>query len=234
MHLFYAPDITPPEYTLEGQEGRHAVKVLRLRPGDTVGLTDGRGVLYTAEVVAADGAGCRLRVTGQQHGYGKRPYGLTMAVAPTKNGDRYEWFLEKATEIGCDRFVPVVCERSERRVFRPDRSARVITSAVKQSLSAYHPVLEEPVPFRELVSAGMAGNRFIAHCDRDFDRVHLADALTPGGENVIPIGPEGDFSPAEIELAYSCGFTGVSLGGARLRTETAAVMAAATVALANR
>ncbi|MCC8020249.1 MAG: 16S rRNA (uracil(1498)-N(3))-methyltransferase [Rikenellaceae bacterium] len=234
MHLFYAPDITPPEYTLEGQEGRHAVKVLRFRPGDAVALTDGRGGMYSAEVTAADGAGCRLRVMSEEHGYGKRPYGLTMAVAPTKNGDRYEWFLEKATEIGCDRFIPLVCDRSERRVFRGDRSLRVITSAVKQSLSAYHPVLDEPMRFSELISAAPAGSRFIAHCDRGFERIHLADAVTRGGDNMVLIGPEGDFSPAEIELAEAHGFTGVSLGNGRLRTETAAVTAAAIVALANR
>lgn len=234
MNLFYAPDITAPEYKLDGQEGRHAVKVLRLGPGDPVALTDGRGGMYEGEVVAVDGTGCRIRVVSKEEAFGTRPYGLTMAVAPTKNGDRFEWFLEKATEIGCDRFIPLICEHSERKVFRPDRAERIITSAMKQSFSAWLPALEGPVAFRDLVSREIPGDKFIAHCGVEQEKIHLSDTVVRGADNLILIGPEGDFSPSEIGFAVANGFRPVSLGTRRLRTETARVVAGAIVAMVNR
>ena len=141
MQLFYSADFTAPEYMLSEEESRHAVKVLRLMEGDTLHITDGKGNLYRCEVASAHQKHCLVRVVERFEEFEKLPYRLTMAVAPTKNIDRYEWFLEKATEIGVAAFVPLVSEHSERKVIKHEREEKVITSAVKQSLKAYHPVL---------------------------------------------------------------------------------------------
>ncbi len=234
MPLFYTPDIRLPLHKLDEPQSRHAVKVLRLRAGDGVRLTDGRGNMYEGAVEQASPTGCVIRVTGCEQEYGKRPYRLTMAVSPTKNPDRYQWFLEKATEAGYDRFIPLLAERSERRVFRAERGLRVITSAVQQCLNAYHPELAEPEDLAGLLSRGFSGQKFIAHCDQAYPRRHIADVIVPGGDYLVLIGPEGDFSPAEIEAATAAGFEGVSLGGNRLRTETAALYAVVAASIINR
>lgn len=234
MQLFYTPDIGSDHYTLNEEESRHCVRVLRMQPGELIHLTDGRGTLYTTEITDAHPKHCAVRVISAEHGYGRRPYSLTMAVAPTKNIDRFEWFLEKATEIGVDRIVPVICDRSERRTLKTDRAAKVITSAVKQSLKAYHPVLDEPTPLRELIARPFGGTRLIAYChDLESERVHLRHRIARGGETLVLIGPEGDFSPEEINFARANGFLPVTLGASRLRTETAALVAVADVALLN-
>ena len=146
MQLFYTPDISLPEYTLPEEESAHCMKVLRLRTGDELHLTDGCGNLYRATVLQPDPKHCRVRITETLPEYGKRSYGVTVAVAPTKNTDRYEWFLEKATETGIDRIIPIECRRSERRTLKRERGERVVTSAVKQSLKAYRPQLDELTP----------------------------------------------------------------------------------------
>lgn len=233
MHLFYTPDITQPTYTLGAEESRHAVRVMRLAAGDALQLTDGRGNIYTAEVVEADPKACTVRITDVRTGIAERPYKLTMAVAPTKNPDRYEWFLEKATEVGCDTFVPVTTERSERRVFKEERSRKVITSAVKQSLKAWHPELEPLTDVREIIKRPLDGRKLIAHCN-DGDKKTIREAVRPGEDALILIGPEGDFSPAEVELARQNGFVEITLGQARLRTETAALAAVMHMAFINQ
>jgi 16S rRNA (uracil1498-N3)-methyltransferase len=164
----------------------------------------------------------------------KLPYNLTMAVAPTKNIDRYEWFLEKATEIGVARFVPVVSEHSERKVIKHEREEKVVTAAVKQSLKAYHPVLEEITPFDKLVRSEFAGRKFIAHCGEAVkEKQYLASTIRKGEDALILIGPEGDFSPEEVRLAVECGFEEITLGTQRFRTETAAVVAVDMVSIVN-
>jgi 16S rRNA (uracil1498-N3)-methyltransferase len=239
MQIFYAPDIVPPVYVLDEDESRHCVRVLRLGAGDRVHLVDGRGGLYTARIAEA-GKRCVLEVEGVEHGWGRRGYSLTMAVAPTKNIDRWEWFLEKATEVGVDVFIPLLTEHSERRVLKPERAERIITSAVKQSLKAYHPVLEPLTPFAELVRRPFDGAKLIAHCIEapahcdPLRRPTISDAVSAGQNVLILIGPEGDFSPAEVELARTHGFTEISLGSARLRTETAALYAVTETAILNR
>ena len=232
MHIFYAPDIEPPGYLLDEDESRHCLRVLRLGVGDTVHLVDGRGGLYTARIVDA-GRRCMLAVEGVERRWGRRGYELTMAVAPTKNIDRYEWFLEKATEVGVDVFVPLLTEHCERRVFKPERAGRIITSAVKQSQKAYHPLLEPLTPFAEILARPFDGAKLIAHCAGG-DKRHIADCVAPGQGVMMLIGPEGDFSPAEVALAHAHGFTGISLGTARLRTETAALDAVIETAILNR
>ena len=234
MQLFYAADFTAPEYMLSEEESRHAVKVLRLEEGDTLHITDGRGNLYRCEVASAHQKHCLVRVVEHFEEFEKMPYKLTMAVAPTKNIDRYEWFLEKATEIGVTEFIPLIGEHSERKTIKHEREEKVITSAVKQSLKAYHPVLAEITSFAELVKKGFAGRKFIAHCgDAVKEKRYLASALKKGEDALVLIGPEGDFSPAEVALAVANGFEEITLGTQRFRTETAAVVAVDMVSIVN-
>ena len=234
MQLFYAADFTAPEYMLSEEESRHAVKVLRLMEGDTLHITDGKGNLYRCEVASAHQKHCLVRVVKHFEEFEKLPYRLTMAVAPTKNIDRYEWFLEKATEIGVAEFVPLVSEHSERKVVKLEREEKVITSAVKQSLKAYHPVLAELTPFEKLVKSEFAGRKFVAHCGEALNgKKYLASTLKKGEDVLILIGPEGDFSPAEVALAVENGFEEITLGTQRFRTETAAVVAVDMVSIVN-
>jgi 16S rRNA (uracil1498-N3)-methyltransferase len=234
MQLFYAPQITLPEYTLAEEESKHAIKVLRLTIGDTLHITDGCGNLHLCQVISDSAKHCTVRVLESEHEFEKRPYNLTMAVAPTKNIDRYEWFLEKATEIGVDSFVALETEHSERRVIKPERELKVITAAVKQSLKAYHPTLEDMTDFKKFVTREFDGRKFIAHCGEAIvGKKYLASTLAAGENGVILIGPEGDFSPEEVRLAVENGFEEITLGTQRFRTETAAVMAVAMVAVVN-
>lgn len=233
MQLFYTPDINGNTHTLPEEESKHCVRVLRLAEGDTLHLTDGRGNLHTARVTSANPKRCEVEITDTVAAYHKRPYTLTMAVAPTKNNDRFEWFLEKATEIGIDRIIPLECDHSERRVYKTDRGNKVVESAMKQSLKAYHPQLDELTRFAEVVSMPFDGDRFIAHCEESTDKKLLRDLAKKGNNTLILIGPEGDFSPEEIARAKAAGFREISLGTSRLRTETAALAACHTVALIN-
>ena len=233
MQLFYAPDLTTPLYTLSAEESRHCTRSLRLGRGDRVNITDGRGTLYRAEIVDADQSGCTVKVVEQIEGWGARGYKLTIAVAPTKNTDRYEWFLEKATEVGVDRVIPIVCDHSERRVLRRDRGEKIIVSAAKQSLKALFPTLDELTPLSEVLAQPFEGKKFIAHCEEESERIYLGDLLSAGDDALVLIGPEGDFSPREIEAARAAGFVEVTLGNERLRTETAALAAAMTAQVIN-
>ena len=234
MHLFYTPGIEGGRHILSEEESGHCLRVLRMREGDTVYLTDGRGNMHSARIVSASPGRCVVEIFETIREYGKRPYALTMAVAPTKNNDRYEWFLEKATEIGVNRVVPVITGRSERRVFKAERGAKVITGAVKQSLKAYHPVIDGTATFDEVVKMAFQGDKFIAWCGESPGKKPLKEVAVPGRDTFILIGPEGDFSPEEVSLACSHGFTEVSLGESRLRTETAAIAACHTIALINQ
>ncbi len=234
MQLFYAPDITPPLYTLSEEESKHCIKVLRLRLGDTLHITDGRGAMHLCRIVEAHHHHCTVEVVQTEQNYCPLGYSLTMAVAPTKIIDRFEWFLEKATEVGVSRIVPIECDHSERRTIKHDRELRVITSAVKQSLKAYHPILDEITPLRQLIATPFEGRKLIAHCDPTSQERSYLPAIIKKNENIlILIGPEGDFSPEEINFALENGFEPISLGTQRLRTETAAVVATTMVAVVN-
>lgn len=233
MQLFYAPDITPPQYTLPEEESGHCMKVLRLGRGDEISLTDGRGTLYKAVIEEPHPKRCGVRVTETIREYGKRGYEVTMAVAPTKNTERYEWFLEKATETGVDRVIPVECRHSERRILKRERGERIVTSAVKQSLKAYHPQLDELTPVSEVIGRMFAGKKLIAHCSEGSERRFIGDVVERGDHVLVLIGPEGDFSADEIELARKNGFIEISLGESRLRTETAALAAVTMLSFIN-
>ncbi|MFV0366632.1 MAG: 16S rRNA (uracil(1498)-N(3))-methyltransferase [Mangrovibacterium sp.] len=229
MHLFYTPDISGTNYTLPEEESKHAVRVLRMQEGDKLQLIDGKGGFYEASVVEAHPKRCAIQIKQKIDNYAKRQNYLHIAVAPTKNIDRIEWFLEKATEIGIDEITPVLCEHSERKVIKADRLEKIIVSAMKQSYKAYLPKLNPLTPLAELLSTDFEGGKFVAHCYED-ERNSLKKSLH-GSSNLILIGPEGDFSEEEVQQALAAGFKPVSLGEARLRTETAALAACYTVAV---
>ena len=233
MQLFFTPEITLPLYTLPEDESKHCVRVLRLSAGDILSLTDGRGNLYTAMVVTPDPKRCTVEITHTEQELGKLPYKLTIAVAPTKNTDRYEWLLEKATEIGVEAVVPLDCRHSERHTLNAERVKKIVAGAMKQSLKAYLPRVEPMTPFPELVRREFDGVKLIAHCHPG-DKAYIPDVAPPGRDVMVMIGPEGDFSPEEVAQALENGFKAVSLGNSRLRTETAALMAVAEVSIINR
>ena len=236
MQLFYAPDITGPDYTLEEQESKHCVRVLRLGRGDRLHITDGRGNLFTCRIEEDDPRRCTVRVCAVEREYGKLPYNLTLAVAPTKQIERFEWFMEKATEVGIGTIVPLETARSERRTIKADRETKVITSAVKQSLKAYRPELHPLTPFREAAARPFDGRKFIAHCAPALSpagKIYLPATLRKGEAALVFIGPEGDFSAEEIAFACANGFEEITLGTQRLRTETAAVVATVMASVAN-
>jgi 16S rRNA (uracil1498-N3)-methyltransferase len=228
VHLFYTPDIRSEIYTLPEEESKHCTRVLRLQQGDTVYLVDGKGGRYTAIIQDAHQKKCQLQVIDKQVDYGKLPYHAHIAVAPTKNMDRIEWFVEKAVEIGVSAITFLECEHSERKQLRLDRIEKIAVSAMKQSQKGYLPLLNEMVPFRKFIQTCAPNDTFIAHLEDDATK-SLKDFYKPDRPHCILIGPEGDFSIEEIAAAYAVGIRPVTLGQSRLRTETAALVACHTL-----
>ena len=259
MELFFSRDIDGSVCRLDADESAHCVKVLRHREGDDIHVIDGEGTLYTCRILSASPKEVEAQVTGVERDWGAHPYRLRMAVCPTKNADRYEWFAEKATELGLDVITPVIGDHSERKVFKTDRLKRILLSASKQSLKGAVPQVDEPLPLRDLIKSYPGGPvlKLICCCYegeekrvsigealRKFDASwgasaepyqgwHYAEGKASQAESVpdivILIGPEGDFSREEVALAIECGFKPVHLGPSRLRTETAALAAVAAV-----
>ena len=232
MHIFYTPDLKSPVYTLDETESKHCVRVLRLEKGDEVTLVDGRGGFFHALIDDPNPKRCTVKVVHSELKYGQRNFGVHIAIAPTKNIERIEWFLEKATEIGVNRITPLLCHHSERKEIKADRLEKVMVSAMKQSLKAYLPQLDAMTKFTTFIKQPFDGGKFIAHCDEQH-RELLKSVVKPGENYLILIGPEGDFSPEEIRLALDAGFVPVSLGESRLRTETAGIVACHTFNLLN-
>lgn len=232
MQLFFAENIESNIFNLDEEESKHCVKVLRMVVGDEMCVTDGCGTLCRCRVIEANSKSCAVEVTERLAEYGKRPFQLHVAVAPTKNTARLEWFVEKAVEMGVDEITPIVCDHSERCVLKSERLDKIAISAVKQSLKAYKPLINPLTPVRELIARPFDGQRFIAYCDGDH-RTPLHEAYTPGSNALILIGPEGDFSTGEVQKALDNGFEAVTLGSSRLRTETAAMAATAFINLVN-
>jgi len=224
MELFFTKVIIDSVATISGDEFKHCVKVLRHKTGDTISFIDGRGGLYTGEIIKIGSSHCEVQVSGYTCNFAKRDYFLHIAVAPTKNLERYEWFMEKATEIGIDELTPIIGEHSERKIFKPERGERIILSAVKQSLKAKVPILNPVISVKDFIKqvAQFDGIKLIAHCNEG-TRQNITSVLPKECRFLIMIGPEGDFSPSEVKLALSNGFIPVSLGESRLRTETAAL-----------
>lgn len=230
MHVFYTPDITSDQYVLSEAESKHAVRVLRVNHGDEVLLTNGVGTLYTATILDPNPKRCSLSVIDKKFNHNKRSYHLHIAIAPTKNIDRFEWFLEKATEIGIDEITPILGFHSERKIIKEERLEKVIVAAMKQSIKAYKPVLNPLITLDDFLASQSGGKLCIAHC-YDQGKVQLKDVCKTENNITVLIGPEGDFSLEEVEKSIKKGAVPVSLGESRLRTETAGLVACHTVNL---
>jgi 16S rRNA (uracil1498-N3)-methyltransferase len=232
MHLFYTPHILS-DNELPEEEAVHALRVLRLTVGDRILLTDGAGSFYDAEITLASHKRCTVRILSTHSQVALWQGHLHIALAPTKNMDRMEWFAEKATEIGLDELTFLNCRFSERKSIKTERIRKTIVSAVKQSLKARMPKVNELTEFDSFIAQSFDGQKFIAHCYGG-EKALLCDALIQGKDATILIGPEGDFSEEEIDRAEAAGFMPVSLGRSRLRTETAALVACHTFYLCNQ
>ena len=230
MHIFYTPQIANGQCTLSEEESKHCIKVLRLVPGDKVSLIDGVGGYHTAEIADPNPKRCTLNIIDTINNYEQRPYRIHIAIAPTKNIDRTEWFVEKAVEIGIDEITMLVSQHSERRNVNIDRIEKIIVSAMKQSVKAYKPILNDATPFSNFVKTERSGRKMIAHCI-DSEKHPLKSMVDEASEYTVLIGPEGDFSPEEVALATANGYSCIDLGPYRLRTETAALVACHTINL---
>lgn len=233
MQLFFNPEITPNTQTVTftKEESRHIVKVLRKAINDTLHITNGKGFVFTAQILSNDIKKCTATITNATHHTNKQNY-LHLAVAPTKMNDRYEWFLEKATEIGVSEITPIICKNSERRIIKKERYEKIICSAMKQSLQYYLPKLNNAITFKQFMQQQFTTKNYIAHCENT-TKNELQNVVKANENTLILIGPEGDFTPEEINTALTNNFKPVSLGTNRLRTETAAIVACHTVNLIN-
>lgn len=223
MHLFYQPDIPAGTLHLDDEESRHAVKVMRLKSGDSIQLTDGKGSFYTANITEAHHKKCAFEIINKED---VKPYSTFrhLAIAPTKNLDRTEWFVEKAVELGVDRISFLLGDHSERKVLKLDRIVKKAIGAMKQSGQAFMPQLDELTSIKNFINEATADHKFIAYVDFENEAL-LKDKLVNSASNLVMIGPEGDFSEREVEMAVAAGFAKVSLGANRLRTETAGMAA---------
>ena len=235
MQLFYNPTLTETteHFTFDREESKHIVKVLRKQEGDILYVTNGLGSIFKVEIVIGMDTKCQVKIISIEK---QTPlsYKLHLVVAPTKMNDRYEWFLEKATEIGVTSITPIICDRSEKKFIKSDRFEKIIQSASKQSLQSYFPVLNEAISLKEfLKSNSNKGTLLIAHCEES-SKKSLKNMVQKNAEITLLIGPEGDFSDNEIKAAIELGYTAVTLGETRLRTETAAIVGCHSVALINQ
>ena len=235
MQLFYNPDLTVTSefFTFDREESKHIVKVLRKQEGDNLFVTNGLGYIFKVEIVIGMDTKCQVKILSAEL---QKPldYQLHLAVAPTKMNDRFEWFLEKATEIGVTSITPIFCEHSERKHIKNDRFEKIIQSAAKQSLQSYCPILNEAVSFKDFIkNNSKKGTLLIAHCEETAKK-SLKEMIVKGTEVTLLIGPEGDFSESEIKLAIEHNYIPVTLGTTRLRTETAAIVGCHSVAFVNQ
>ena len=235
MHRFYCPDIAD-TLTLGEEDSKHCVKVLRMTGGDLIEIVDGNGNLYTCRITMAHPKRCAVEAVEQVEQPPHWGCRIVLGIAPTKHLDRMEWLAEKCVEMGVDRIVPLRCHNSERTVLKTDRLKKIMVSAMKQSLKATLPQLDELTPVEQLMKEPFDGVRCIAYCDELLPREQrqtLASAYKPGCDVMVLIGPEGDFSPEEVQVARESGFAPVTLGDSRLRTETAGMMAVAFIHALN-
>ncbi len=225
MQVFYSPEITDGNFFLNKTESYHCIKVLRLKENEIINLTDGKGGLYEARIISGSPFKCEVQVIKRIESQNKRNFYLHIAIAPTRSTDRFEWFIEKATEIGIDEITPLICSRSEKKTVKPERIRNIFISSMKQSLVATMPRLNEIKNFEEFVSEPVKTgcSKYICHC-ADGQRHKLNDIYTAGSDVLGVIGPEGDFTPGEIRFAEKNNFLSVTLGNNRLRTETAGVV----------
>jgi len=234
MQIFYTPDITLPTYQLNEEESKHAVRVLRLKEGDVIQLIDGKGGFYEGEISLANSKACEVNIIKEEKEYGKRNHYLHIAISPTKNIERIEWFLEKATEIGIDEVTFLETKNTERTKVKLERLEKVIVSAAKQSIKAYLPKLNDLTSYKTFIKeySSSKEEKYIAHCF-ETEKVELKASYKSGEKVTILIGPEGDFSREEVEYANKNGFVSLTLGTSRLRTETAALKACMAINFLN-
>lgn len=232
MQVFYTPKIKKITYQLTEEESKHAIKVLRLEAGDEICMIDGVGGLYYGIIDDPNPKKCIIRVIEKIEQYNRKNYTLHIAIAPTKNIDRFEWFLEKATEIGIDEITPLLCQRSERKTIKFDRLEKILLSAMKQSVKAYKPKLNELTNFNDFIANNISGTCLIAHCGEN-PKPALKSKISNKKNITILIGPEGDFTQQEIDQALNAGVEEIHLGKSRLRTETAGIVACNTVNVLN-
>ncbi len=233
MQLFYNPTILESDETFffDKEESKHIIKVLRKKDTDILYVTNGLGILFTTQITLASDTKCTVKIVDVKQ-IEKPKYNLHLAVAPTKLNDRYEWFLEKATEIGVSEITLIICEHSERKFIKTDRFEKIIITAMKQSNQCYLPILNEPIDFGTFVAKQYSGQKLIAHCE-ETNKKSLKEIMKTNENVIILIGPEGDFSVKEIKLAIENNFIPVTLGNTRLRTETAAIVACHSVVFLN-
>lgn len=233
MIRFYAPDINTNPVLPEG-ESTHCVKILRMQPGNSIEVIDGKGNAYTCRLLDAHHKHALVEILEQRHEPLSWEYHLTVAVAPTKHMDRMEWLIEKLTEIGVNRFIPTLCGRSERKEIKTERLEKIAISAMKQSLKAVLPKIDDITPIKKIITECNAKQRFICYCDDSVERRTLAKECTCNTDTFVLIGPEGDFTIEEVNLAIANGFIPITLGANRLRTETAALFAATQIHTINQ
>lgn len=233
MQLFYNPNINQESdfFSFDKEESKHIIKVLRKKDTDVLYVTNGLGYLFKTEITLASDSKCTVKIVGVEK-YEVPKYKLHLVVAPTKMNDRYEWFLEKATEIGVSEITPIICDHSERKTIKTDRFDKIIQSAMKQSNQLYLPKLNDAISFKDFIKCQNTDLKLIAHCE-DTDKKSLKNILKPNQSVTILIGPEGDFSEKEIKLALENNYLPVTLGNTRLRTETAAIVACHSLAFVN-
>lgn len=225
MQLFYSPTLeaTATTFTFEKEESKHIIKVLRKKRGDLLHVTNGKGYQFQTELTDANEKKCVVQIISYDF-ESPKPYRIHLAVAPTKMNERYEWFLEKATEMGIDEITPIICDHSERKIVKTERFEKIIQAAMKQSLHSYLPKLNDAVPLKTFLAKENKDTKFIAHCEK-IEKKLLKNAIESNQSYTLLIGPEGDFSSSEISLALKSDYQAVSLGNSRLRTETAALVA---------
>jgi 16S rRNA (uracil1498-N3)-methyltransferase len=234
MQIFYVPDINGNICVLDPNESKHSIRVLRMAKGDKLRIVDGKGSLYEGIIIDPDPAGCKVKITSVTSDFEKRNYHLNIAISPVKNPERFEWFVEKSVEIGIDEITPLICRNTEKPGIKRDRLNNIIVSAMKQSVKAFRPVLNEAFEFNDFVKSDIRGIRMIAHCNPAIKRYKMDQVYEKDRDAVILIGPEGDFSEEEINLALEKGFKPVDFGSSRLRTETAGIAACHSVYFINQ
>lgn len=233
MHRFYAPDVET-TMLLPDEEAQHCVRVLRLSAGDEIEVVDGKGNLFLCRISEATNKKCSVEIVDKKYIPNHWGCHITVVIAPTKNIDRLEWMIEKVTEMGVDRIIPVLCRYSERKVLKTERLQKIVVSAMKQSLKTVLPELCELTPVGDVIKSDFDGHKFIAYCDKEIERRNFACEYKKGENVMIMIGPEGDFSKEEIRASLDAGFVPVTLGDSRLRTETAGVFACAVIHTINQ
>jgi 16S rRNA (uracil1498-N3)-methyltransferase len=234
MQIFYVPDIKGNTCVMDENESRHSIRVLRMSKGDKLNLVDGNGTLFEGIISDPNPSGCGITITRVTRNFEKRNYRLHIAISPIKNQERFEWFIEKSVEMGVDEITPLICRNTEKPGIKRDRLYNIIISAMKQSIKAFKPVLNEPADFAKFIFSDLSGIKMIAHCNPSFSRKKIDKIYEKDRDAVILIGPEGDFSEEELTLAIKNDFRSVHLGNSRLRTETAGIAACHSVYFINQ